>query len=340
MLRHLRAIVVLLVLTIGISSVLYPLALLGLGRAFFRDRAEGSLVRDKDGNVIGSRLIAQPFKGDQYFQPRPSAAGSSGYDAAASGASNWGASNPLLRDRVAQALGPIVEYASGPKKGKPVAPDIENWFRSNPGIVAQWAQTHPTLAQNWVKADKLNAEYVARWQQEHPVEVDAWKKANPDTPEPKPEDLAVPFFESYSKAFPGKWPAVVEHKQPDGQTSKQIEPVKEGTDIQAKFFDLWRQEHPHADLEDVPADMVMASGSGLDPHITLANARYQLDRVAGAWAELTKRDKKQLRSEIEKLLEEQKEAPLGGLVGVPLVNVLEVNLALESRFRASVQASR
>src|SRR5262245_51649841 len=105
---HIRAIVALLVLTMGISSVAYPLVLLGLGKSLFRERAEGSLIPGKDGTPTGSRLIAQPFKGNEYFQPRPSAAD---YNAAVSSATNWGASNPLLRDRVAQALGPIVKYA-------------------------------------------------------------------------------------------------------------------------------------------------------------------------------------------------------------------------------------
>jgi K+-transporting ATPase ATPase C chain len=310
--------------------------LLGAGQAVFHESAEGSLVRGPDGQPIGSRLIAQPFTGDEYFQPRPSAAS---YNGAASGASNWGASNALLRDRVARQLGPIVKYRDGAKKGQLVGPDVEAWFReqdrSTPpgqvGLVGRWAGQHPAAAQNWVKADKLNTEYVARWQQEHPADVAAWKKENPDTPEPKPEDLAVVFFKDYSKTHPGTWPAAVEHKSPDGTTTKQIEPAKEGADVQAASFDLWRQAHPDVALENVPADMVMASGSGLDPHVTLQNAHYQLDRVAAAWAGKTGADPAIVRGEIEKLLAEKQEAPLGGLVGVPLVNVLEVNLALPRR---------
>src|SRR5437763_9153501 len=99
---HLRACAWLLGLTVVLGAVLYPLALLGVGQAVFRDQAQGSLLTDGDGKVVGSRLIAQPFSGDEYFQPRPSAVS---YNAAASGATNWGASNPLLRGRVARQLG-------------------------------------------------------------------------------------------------------------------------------------------------------------------------------------------------------------------------------------------
>jgi K+-transporting ATPase ATPase C chain len=170
--------------------------------------------------------------------------------------------------------------------------------------------------------------------------VEAWKRANPATPEPKPEDLAVPFFESYSKRFPGTFPAAVEHKTPDGKTEKRIEPVKEGPDVQGIFFDLWLQEHPEVDLAPVPADLVMASGSGLDPHITMQNALYQLDRVVEAWAKKTKEDPAAVREEIEKVLAEKKEAPLRGAAGVPLVNVLEVNLALKDRLERPAQIGR
>lgn len=333
----------LVLVSLVLCVVIYPGLLWVVGQTLFHDKAEGGLVRDRDGNVVGSLLIAQPFTGDEYFQPRPSAAS---YNGAASSASNWSGNNYLLRDRVARQLGPIVKY-HGPaaRKGQPVGPDIEAWFQKDKfqgkeGIVAQWADTHNTVAQNWVKADKLNAAFVEAWEKEHSKEVAEWKEKNPDTPEPKPEDLAVPFFDSYSKRFPGTFPSIVEHKTPDGKTEKKVEPVKEGTDIQAAFFDMWLQEHPDADLEKVPADMVMASGSGLDPHITLKSALYQLDRVAGKWAETTKQDPGKVRGEIEKLLNDQAGSPLGGLAGVPMVNVLEVNLALKEHFAAQAHASR
>jgi potassium-transporting ATPase KdpC subunit len=332
---HLRANLWLLALTVLLCAVLYPLLLWGIGQTVFRDKAEGSLVTDAQGRAIGSRLIAQPFAFDEYFQPRPSAAG---YNGAASTGSNWSANNYLLRDRVARQLGPIVRYRGGTQRGQPVGPDVESWFREDqfqgkPGIVKQWAALHPTVARNWVTADPLNTQYVADWQRTHPQEVAQWIQANPGTPEPKPEDLAGPFFTSFSHDNPGRFPSAVEHEVAGGKTEKRIEPVKAGTDIKAWFFDLWRDSHPDADLEPVPGDMVTASGSGLDPHITLANALWQLDhRVAAAWAKKTGTDQSTLHAEIEKLLRDKSSAPLGGLVGVPLVNVLEVNLALRDRY--------
>ena len=126
----------------------------------------------------------------------------------------------------------------------------------------------------------------------------------------------------------------MQHQTADGKTATAIEPVKEGTDIQSTFFDMWRQEHADVALQNVPADMLTTSGSGLDPHITLDNAMYQLDRVAAQWAKDVNRDPAQVRHEIEGLLRESAAAPFGGLIGPKLVNVLEVNLALRARYGA------
>src|SRR5580692_6677954 len=125
---HLRANLWLFGLSLLLCCVIYPGLLLGIARVAFPTQAEGSLVFDREGKPIGSRLIAQPFTADEYFQPRPSAVS---YNAAASGASNWGANNYLLRDRVARQLGPIVKYRGGANAGKLVAADIEAWFQKD-----------------------------------------------------------------------------------------------------------------------------------------------------------------------------------------------------------------
>lgn len=95
---HLAALRVLLVLTL-LLGVGYPAVVLAVGR-LVPDRADGSLLR-VDGQVVGSRLLGQAFEGDQWFLPRPSAAGG-GYDPLASGASNLGPENPDLLASVAQ----------------------------------------------------------------------------------------------------------------------------------------------------------------------------------------------------------------------------------------------
>jgi len=102
----------LLTLTL-LTGVLYPLIVLLLGQALFRDGAGGSLLQ-KDGRTVGSRLIAQGFASPKYFWPRPSAVK---YDAASSGASNLGVTSAdwVAQARQREQAGAVVEmrFASG-----------------------------------------------------------------------------------------------------------------------------------------------------------------------------------------------------------------------------------
>ena len=82
---------------------IYPLVVFGIGQAVFRDKANGSLIVDKDGTVRGSKLIGQSFAADKYFHPRPSCAGN-GYDAANSGGSNLGPTSRKLSDAIKERV--------------------------------------------------------------------------------------------------------------------------------------------------------------------------------------------------------------------------------------------
>jgi K+-transporting ATPase ATPase C chain len=335
MMKYLSKSVLLLIFGVVITCIIYPLVLWVIGQSLFPFQANGSILRGPDGKPVGSKLIAQPFTKDEYFQPRPSAAS---YDASASASSSLAASNYALRDRVARSLGPVVAYRSGPQAGKPVAPDVESWFavdkfQGKPQIVAQWADLHNSLAQAWVKTDAAHGAYVDEWAKANPEMVAKWIKDNPATPEPKAPDLAVVFFEDFSKKNPGKFLSAVT-KTEDGKSVTTFDVVDSGSDIQSTFFDMWRQDHPDADLQDVPGDMVTASGSGLDPHISMENAEFQLERVASKRAGTLKRDPALLQKEIEQILQENASAPWGGLAGEKFVNVLEVNLELDKRYGA------
>jgi K+-transporting ATPase ATPase C chain len=99
MLNHIRPAVVMIALFTGVLGVAYPFAVTGVAQAAFHDQADGSLVRDQAGKVVGSALVGQAFAQPIYLHPRPSAAGD-GYDASASSGSNLGPLNPDLIARV------------------------------------------------------------------------------------------------------------------------------------------------------------------------------------------------------------------------------------------------
>src|ERR1700730_18663733 len=167
----------------------YPLVVFGISQAFFRDKANGSLIVDRDGTVRGSKLLGQAFADAKYFHPRPSAAGN-GYDASNSGGSNLGPTSRKLNSAIKERI---------------AADRAENG----------WSETEP-----------------------------------------------------------------------------------------------------------VPADAVTASGSGLDPQISLRNAELQTPRVAKA--------RGLSEEKIRELVQQNTDGRDLGVLGDPGVNVLELNLALDS----------
>jgi len=99
-----------------ISGIVYPLLITSLGQTLFPKQANGSLIINPQGVVIGSSLIGQNFTRPEYFHPRPSA---NGYDAANSGGSNYGATNQKLINRI-QADALAYQQANSDSKTIPV----------------------------------------------------------------------------------------------------------------------------------------------------------------------------------------------------------------------------
>ncbi len=187
--KNLITAVLMTITTTVLLGILYPLLVTGLAQLIFPKQANGQLIQGKDGVVVGSRLIGQPFSGPGYFHSRLSAAGAAGYDASASSGSNLGPTNAQLIARV-----------NG---------DVAKLQAESPGVL-------------------------------------------------------------------------------------------------------------------IPVDLVTSSGSGLDPDITPAAAKFQIQRVAS--------ERKVSEAEVTGLVGENSKNRQWGFLGEPRVNVLELNIALDARY--------
>ena len=187
LLKHLRITIISMILFTALTGMIYPLAVTGISQLIFPGKANGSLIK-KDGKVLGSELIGQPFSDPKYFWSRLSATGPYAYNAGSSSGSNYGPLNPALLDAVKKRV------------------------------------------QDLRAADSLNT--------------------NP-----------------------------------------------------------------------IPVDLVTASGSGLDPHISIAAALYQAPRIA--------RIRGVKEEQVRSLIDQNTDGRQIGFLGEPGVNVLKLNLALD-----------
>ena len=116
--KNLITAILMTVVTTILFGLVYPILITGFAQVYSKDKANGQLIQ-RNGVVIGSHIIAQPFTGGAYFHPRPSAAGS-GYDPLNSGGSNYGPTNQKLIDRVKGDVATL--QAENP--GKPIPVDL------------------------------------------------------------------------------------------------------------------------------------------------------------------------------------------------------------------------
>jgi K+-transporting ATPase ATPase C chain len=126
-----------------VLGVAYPLAVFGVGQVAFHDQANGSMVTDASGKVVGSSLIGQSSTGkqaDRWFQTRPSAAGENGYDAGASSGSNLGPSNPDLTKAIDERRAAIAKADGVPAADVPADAVTASGSGLDPDVSPEYAR--------------------------------------------------------------------------------------------------------------------------------------------------------------------------------------------------------
>jgi K+-transporting ATPase ATPase C chain len=145
--------------TLVLTGLVYPFVITGFAQMLFPWRANGSLVVDEKGAVVGSELVGQGFVNPAYFQPRPSAAGEKGYDAANSSASNLGPTSKKLRDRITGDLKRLKEQ--NPDAIGPVPAELVTTSASglDPDLSPQamWWQVSRVAKARGISADRVRA---------------------------------------------------------------------------------------------------------------------------------------------------------------------------------------
>jgi potassium-transporting ATPase KdpC subunit len=147
--RQLRPALLSIVVFTVVFGFVYPLLSTLIGQVAFGDKADGSLIR-RDGVVVGSELIGQPFSAPEYFHPRPSAAGA-GYDGAASSGSNLGPTNPDLLASVAER---VAAYRELNGLGADVAVPVDAVTASASGLDPQISVANARLQAPRVAAER------------------------------------------------------------------------------------------------------------------------------------------------------------------------------------------
>jgi len=159
LLSEIRGAVISTLVLVVICCGIYPLVVFGIAQAAFHDKANGSLIVDRDGTIRGSRLLGQGFTAEKYFHPRPSSAGN-GYDAVNSGGSNLGPTSQKLNDAIKDRIA-TYRTENGLKESDPVPADAVTASGSglDPHISLRNAELQiPRVAKaRGLEADKIRA---------------------------------------------------------------------------------------------------------------------------------------------------------------------------------------